>query len=149
MIQSLLSGDTKQETQPLKCLLYILRTSSKNVRRGVGGGGSENGTSKHQDRWPELERRRAQLLPDHTQAPAHDRSRKPLEPMRAGTAKPGRRDVTKQEAHTTPYGISTVLESCSYRPWPLGESKQLYSDGMIRPSGIPGLGYNQSSKLYQ
>lgn len=80
----------------------------------------------------------------HTTAPG----RKPLEPMRAGTAKPGRRDVTKQEAHTTAYGISTVLESCSYRPWPLGESKQLYSDGMTRPSGIPGLGYNQSSKLY-
>ena len=32
--------------------------------------------------------------------------------------------------HTTAYGISTVLESCSHYPWPLGESKQLYSDGI-------------------
>ena len=97
---------------------------------GVGGGQGEKGTSKHQDRWPELERRWAQVLPDHTQAPAHDRSRKALEPAQAGTAKPGGRGVTKQEAHTTAHGISTVLESCSHYPWPLGESKQLYSDGI-------------------
>ena len=112
------------------------------------GGKKEKGTCKHQDRWPELERHRARLLPEHTRAPAHDCCRKPLEPMKGETTKPARRDITKQEAHATAQGISTVPESCTTRPWPPGESKQLYSDGMTRPSGIPGLDYNQSSKLY-
>lgn len=79
----------------------------------------------------------------HTTAPG----RKPLEPMRAGTAK---LEGASQNRRHTPQHMESQqsLRAAATAPGLLAKASSFYSDGMTRPSGIPGLGYNQSSKLY-
>lgn len=69
--------------------------------------------------------------PDHTQAPAHNRSRKEATGAIGQAAKPGRGETSQNRRHTPQHGISAVLESCSYAPGLLAKANS-FSDGMTK-----------------
>lgn len=66
----------------------------------------EKGTIKHQDReWPYWKGTRLDPSLATYRLPAHDFSRRPLQPAGGGTPEPGKADLAKQDASVTAHGI--------------------------------------------
>lgn len=108
MIQNLLSRNIKQGTWPLKSFLHVLGTSSKNTRQDKR---EPPNTETDGQNWKGIG---LDLSVATHRFPAQDCSKRPPEPTRGGTFKPGKRDITKQDANVTAYLTRTLLESYTY-----------------------------------
>lgn len=120
LIQNLLSRNIKQGTWPLKSFLHVLGTSSKNTRQDKR---EPPNTETDGQNWKGIG---LDLSLATHRFPAQDCSKRPLEPTRGGTLKPGKRYIVKQDANVTAYLSRTLLESCTYAisPTTTGVSRQ-------------------------